>query len=142
MQKIICTGRITQDLELRYSNDNKPILSIPVAVINSSKDAKPLYINFITYGDIAKAHHQYLTKGSTISVEGHIYQSTKEEDGKNKRYYNFYADKIEYINIKRENKTPGDEVLESVVNNTTKPEEDPFAVFGEEVVINSDDLPF
>lgn len=143
MQKIICTARVTQNLELRYTNDNKPVLYIPVVVINSNKDAKTLYINFITYGDIAKTHAQYLTKGSTISVEGHIYQSEREEDGKTKRYYNFYADKIEYISIKREDKNPGEEVIEQVVDNMVKQEEsDPFATFGEEIQLSDEDLPF
>lgn len=146
MQRLTCTGRITQNLELRYTNDNKPILYIPIAVINSNKEAKPLYLNFITYGEVAKIHHQYLTKGSTIYIEGHIYQTVREENGKNKRYDNYYADKIEYINVKKEApKKSGEEVPEQVVDNMSRPqqeESDPFKDFGEEIHLSDDDLPF
>lgn len=145
MQRLTCTGRITQNLELRYTNDNKPILYIPIAVINSNKEAKPLYLNFLVYGDVAKVHAQYLTKGSTIYIEGHIYQTVREENGKNKRYDNYYVDKIEYINVKREApKTPGEEVLEQVVDNMSKQQEetDPFKDFGEEIQLSDEDLPF
>lgn len=143
MQRLTCTGRITQNLELRYTNDNKPILYIPIAVINSNKEAKPLYLNFIAYGEVAKIHHQYLTKGSTIYIEGHIYQTVREENGKNKRYDNYYADKVEYINVKRP-KTPGEEVLEQVVDNMSKQQEetDPFKDFREEIQLSDEDLPF
>lgn len=140
MQKIMCTGRITQNLELRYSNENKPVLYIPVAVLNNSREAKPLYINFLVYGDIAKTHAQYLTKGSTIGIEGHVYQTEKDEDGKKKRYYNFYADKVEYLNIKRETTENFTENLQKSTEISTEP--DPFRDFREKIVLTDDMLPF
>lgn len=138
MQKLTCIGRITRDLELRYSNDNKPIIYLPVAVINSSKNAKPIFLDFISYGEVAKKHAQYLAKGSLVYIEAHIYQITVEnEDGTKTKKDKYYVDRIEYLNTK---KSVEQQATEN--QNTTEISSDPFQEFSSEIELTDDMLPF
>ena len=102
MQKILISGRITRDLTLKHTNDNKPLVILPIAVKNNNKEANPIYLDFIVYGEMAKIHSQYLSKGSLINIEGHIYQKIKEENGKKIKINTFYADNVEYLNVKKQ----------------------------------------
>lgn len=134
MQKLICTGRVTRDLELKYSQNNEPVVIIPVAVLNNNREAKSLFLDFIVYGNVAKQHAQYLGKGSLVNIEGHIYQTVKENNGKKIRSNSYYADKIEYLSMKKS--------AEKTVENSDNYTEDPFKNFGEEIEIRDEDLPF
>lgn len=138
MQKLMCTGRVTRDLELRYSQNNEPIIIIPVAVLNNNKEAKPLFLDFFVYGNVAKQHAQYLGKGSLVNIEGHIYQTVKENNGKKVRNNNYYADKIEYLSMKKAEQ----QNVEVEQKEEPQVQDDPFKEFGEEIVINPEDLPF
>lgn len=138
MQKLMCTGRVTRDLELRYSQNNEAIVIIPVAILNNNKEAKPLFLDFIVYGNVAKQHAQYLGKGSLVNIEGHIYQTVRENNGKKVRNNNYYADKIEYLSMKKAEQ----QNVELEQKEEPQVQDDPFASFGEEIVINPEDLPF
>lgn len=78
MNKAILVGRITKDIDLRYTNENKAVASFTVAV-NRDKEHSD-FINCVTWEKQAENIKKYCAKGSLIAVEGRI--STRSYDDK------------------------------------------------------------
>lgn len=83
MNKIILTGRITKEFELRYTREGKAFTSFNLAVDkNLSKDKKQEleasgkatadFPRVIVWGSQAENLAKYMKKGSKILVEGRI----------------------------------------------------------------------
>lgn len=120
MQKFIATGRITRDLELKYSKNNEPFVILPIAILDAKKDAQPVYINFIVYGKMAPIHCEHLGKGSLVYIEAYIYQKATIIEGKKKIENNFYATYVEYQSSSKRYKTEGEQVLDEIQKNITQ----------------------
>lgn len=126
MNRIILTGRITRDLELRATGTGNYIVSYQLAVQRDKDNTD--FINIITYGEFAKTLCKYCQKGDLIGIEGKLQISTyQDKEGNNKTTYSVWTDKVEFLQSKN------------------KKEEDPkpqTSVKQEEIVITDADLPF
>lgn len=148
MNKVILIGRLARDVELRATSTNKSVASFTMAVNRpynpNIKQQETDFINCISWGKQAENLHKYCQKGSQIAIEGRIQtRNYTDRDGSRKYVTEVLCDNITFLGSKKEDKTPGDEVVEQIVNNMAKQEKsDPFADFGEEVIINDEDLPF
>lgn len=103
MNKAILTGRITNDLELRYTSNQKEILNINLAVKRDFKNAQGEYdtdfIKVSVFGATAKYLHEHSGKGKRIQVEGRI-QVQQYEKNDEKRYdTSIIAEKVEIIDF-------------------------------------------
>jgi len=124
MNKVILTGRITQDLELR--NTGKiDIVNYQLAV-RRDRDTTD-FINCTTFGEFAKTLCQYCHKGDLIAIEGKIQISQYEKEGKKYNSYSIISDKVEFLNTKKEEKAE---------ENTTQ------SLKQDEIVIDDSELPF
>jgi single-strand DNA-binding protein len=146
MNKVILIGRITKDIELKYTSSNIAIAQFNLAIKRDFKNTNGEYesdfINCVAYKNNAELLDKYCFKGSLIAVEGRI--QTRNYDGKDgKKIYvtevitsniQFLDTKKEVQASKEENKITPEEVEES--------KSDPFAEFGSEVQLSSEDLPF
>lgn len=76
MNKVILTGRLTADSELRQSQNGKSICRFTVAVNRSYKNDKGEYdadfISCTAFGQKAQFISQYFNKGSLICIEGEL----------------------------------------------------------------------
>lgn len=140
MQNLIFIGRITHDLELRYSEKNKPYLVLPIA-INSGND-NTTYIKFLCYEKAAETHYKYLSKGDLILVKASIKNKVEEYQGHKNYTYSFYANQVNYLSTKK-TMAKSEELIQETAQQTDKKEEtDPFKDFGEEIQLSDEDLPF
>lgn len=71
MNKAILMGRVTKDLEVKYSKDNIPILKFTIAV-NRIKKGEADFINCLAFKERAENIAKYFSKGSMIAIEGKI----------------------------------------------------------------------
>lgn len=127
MNNILCLiGRITRDLELRYTTNNKAVVNIPLAINNGKDDTT--FIDVVVYGNIAETTSKYCKKGDLIGVQAKVVNNKwTDKDGKNHYDYNFIASKVTFLSTKKEN-----------VEETKKEENtnDPFSDFGEQISID------
>lgn len=124
MNRIILTGRLTKDLELKQTGTGKDIVNYSIAV-SVDKDNTD-FINCTTFGESAKTLCQYIHKGDLIGVEGQV-RTSQYIDSENKKHTNTYVltNRVEFLNTaKRENK----EVVKSIEKI--------------DMTINEEDLPF
>lgn len=103
MNKAILSGRITNDLELRYTSNSKEILNIILAVRRDYKNAQGEYdtdfIKVSVFGASAKYLNEHSGKGKRIQVEGRI-QIQQYEKNDEKRYdTSIIAEKVEIIDF-------------------------------------------
>lgn len=142
MNKIIITGNLCKDIDLRYTPSNIAVVQNTVAVRNDFKNANGDYdsefINIVVWRQAAEFLSKYAAKGSKVFVEGRLTnRSYDKQDGTKGYITEVVAEKIELLNSAAKSG-----------NNEQKPEEkiveqnDPFKEFGNEVQLSDDELPF
>lgn len=125
------TGRMTKDIELKYTQAGKAVASFSLAVnrnfTNAQGNREADFINCVSWGKTAETMANYLKKGSLIGVVGRI-QTRNYENQQGQRVYITEVLVTEFT------------FLESNYNQSRQV--DPFAGNGSSVNISDDDLPF
>lgn len=124
---LICIGRITKDLELRYTTNNKAVVNIPLAINNGKDDTT--FIDIVVYGNVAEMTHKYCKKGDLIGAQATIKNNNWTDNNGNKHYdYKFMGYKVTFLSTKKENV---EEVKKEENTN-----DDIFSQFGEQISID------
>ena len=105
INKVIVSGNITSDAELRTTASGNPVCSFGVAVNDRRRNQNGEwedYANFVDcqlFGRRAEAIAQYLTKGTKVAVEGRLhYSSWEDKNGGGRRSkLEVYADELEFM---------------------------------------------
>lgn len=82
MNKVILSGNVVRDVEMRYTNtNNTTVVSFCLAVSKRGKDAGADFINCVCYGSTAEFINKHCgTKGTKMTVIGRI--NTRNYDDK------------------------------------------------------------
>lgn len=161
MNKIILSGNICKDIELKYTASNIAVLMNTIAVRNDYKNKEGKYdsqfINFVAYRNNAEYLNKYAAKGTKILLEGKWNnRKYQKQDGTTVYVNEVLVERIELLTAVKTADTTADNDQKNAVKsgneNQTSAEksaeelqrtvEDPFASFGEELVLDPDDLPF
>lgn len=81
INKVILTGRITTDIELRRTNDGVPYTFFTLAVARRMNRDESDFIRCVAWRGTAEFMNQYLNKGSLVGVEGRLEVFTQQKDG-------------------------------------------------------------
>ena len=84
MNKLILIGRLTKDVEVRYTNEKLAIARFTVAVDRKVKKDDEQSADFpscIAFGKTAEFIEKYFKKGSKIGIEGRLQTGSYEKDG-------------------------------------------------------------
>ena len=124
MNKIILIGRMTKDIEIRYTQNQKEAGNIDLAVNRNYKNSNGEYdtdfFKCIAWGNLAKTIQTYTSKGSQIAIEGRVENRTYQANDGTNRYV------TEVV-------VEGMQLLDSKKNNTTNNQEE---------IYSGEDLPF
>ena len=133
MNKVLLTGRLTRDPELRYTPNGKAVCNFTIAtnrpvVRDGEKTAD--FINCIVWGKTAENLSKYQSKGSLIGIDGRLESRSYDDKDGNKRYVTeVQVEHIEFLGSKSDGQTE------------TK-ESNPYEEFGNAIEISDDELPF
>ena len=112
INKVILTGNLTRDPELRSTPSGTSVLSFSVAVNDRRKNAStgewedvPNYIDCNLFGSRADALVKYLSKGSKVGVDGKLRWSQWEKDGQKRSKVDVTVDNIELLSPRNSNTT-------------------------------------
>lgn len=143
MNKVILTGRITKDLELRSTNNNTSVCEFTIATnrpVTRDGERQADFITCVVFGIQAENLKKYQGKGSLIAVFGEMrVDQWKTEQGENRYKTYVLVNNVEFLNTKpSENvsNAPAEKTDTEAANN------DPYADFGQQMQINESDLPF
>lgn len=130
MNKVILSGRLTQEPQFMKASDGLSIINLTLAVKNKFDKEKPNYIRCCAYKFIADYINQYVNQGDMIEVEGRLQvRNYKDNDNKNRTVTEVIVESVDII-MKKLNK----EKLNDIVNGNQD--------FESTVNISPDDLPF
>lgn len=127
--KVTLVGRISTDLELRYTGSNKAYCRFNLAVnrMNEGTDFIPVTV----WGKSAENLVQYQSKGSLILVDGSISMNNyTDKDGNNRTSFEVMTSNVQFLNSKRTNDETTTESVKS----------DPYEDFGNDVEIDDNFL--
>lgn len=124
------TGRISNDIQVKKTQNGKSVTNISLAV-KRNKDTTD-FIQIVLWGTSADYIGQYAKKGDLIGIYNGTLQSRKWED---KTYWEVNAFSAEILSHSEGNKTKDDNYT-SAKQNRSQNEQDWT------VGISSDDLPF
>ena len=116
MNKVLLIGRITKDLELRHTPNDKAVCDFTLAVNRDKENAD--FINCVVWNNQAENLCKYQGKGSLIAVFGELRVDTYEVEG-NKRYKTYvYVNNIEFLS-KKEETIPTEELTTKTITQET-----------------------
>ena len=85
LNRVILMGRITQDLELKQTQNGTAVLSFNIAVdrnyTTKGEEKQTDFISCVAWRKTAEFIHKYFAKGRMIAIEGNI--QTRNYDDKN-----------------------------------------------------------
>ena len=139
--KVTLVGRISTDLELRYTGSNKAYCRFNLAVNKNYKNEYGEYeTDFIpatVWGKPAENLVQYQNKGSLILVDGSISMNNyTDKDGNNRTSFEVMTSNVQFLGSRRTE-------LEKADDETAKePYEETSEKTNEEITLDDFDLPF
>lgn len=90
INKVVLLGRITQDLEVRQTQNGVACLQFTVAVERNFKNANGEYdtdfISCVAWRESAEFINRYFGKGKMIAIEGQLRSRTYEDKNGSKHY--------------------------------------------------------
>lgn len=106
MNKVVLLGRLTKDVELRYSaNGETAIARFTVAVSRRGKKDEADFIQCKAFGKTAELIEKYFRKGSQICIVGRIETgSYDDKDGKKVYTTDVICEDFDFIGKKDEQK--------------------------------------
>lgn len=116
MNKILLTGRIANELELKRTNNNKYVITFNLAVNRDKENTD--FIRITAFEGSAKLIKEYCIKGDLIGIEGSLRVDTYvDKEGKNKNMVYVLVNKVEFLQPKK--KDAFEEMAEKVANDNS-----------------------
>jgi len=107
MNKAILIGRLTKDVDLRFTASGKAVATFSLAVNRPfSKEKEADFFNIVVWGKSAENCANYLTKGRLVGIEGRLQSRSYLKDDEKRYVTEIVADRVEFLEW--ENKTKKD----------------------------------
>lgn len=99
MNSVTLIGRLTKDPELRYSADQRAILTFSLAVDRPySKEKTADFFRIVVFGAQAEVGGKYLSKGRQVAVQGRIQNNSyKTNTGETRYTTDIVAERLEFL---------------------------------------------
>ena len=109
INRVIISGNLTRDPELRSTASGLPVLGFGVAVNDRRKNQQtgewedcPNFIDCTMFGARAESLSRYLSKGTKVSIEGKLRWSQWERDGRKRSKIEVIVDELEFMSGRKE----------------------------------------
>ena len=104
INRVIISGNLTRDSELRSTASGLPVLGFGVAVNDRRKNQQtgewedyPNFIDCTMFGARAESLSRSLSKGTKVSVEGKLRWSQWEREGQKRSKLEVIVDELEFM---------------------------------------------
>lgn len=102
INKVILTGRITANIELRQTNDGIVFTYFTLAVQRASSRNETDFISCVAWRKSAELMRDYLKKGSLIGIEGRLEVYRLEQEGNYQTRTNVNVSQIHFLESKQQ----------------------------------------
>lgn len=106
INRIVLTGRLVRDPELRYTSSGIPVCNMRIAVdrafTRSDGERETDFIDIVAWRQSAEFSANYLSKGRLVAVDGRLQiREWEAQDGTRRRTAEVVADRIEGLDRPR-----------------------------------------
>ena len=111
MQKMMFSGNLTKEVEVREMPNGKAVANFSVAVKRPySKDTIDFF-DVVAYDKLGETCSKYLSKGSKVLVDGYMTTRTYEKDGIKRKVYEVKCENVEFLGSNSNGNKEQDEQL-------------------------------
>ena len=114
INRVIISGNLTRDPELRSTASGLPVLGFGVAVNDRRKNQQtgewedyPNFIDCTMFGTRAQSLSKYLSKGTKVTIEGKLRWSQWERDGQKRSKIEVIVDDLEFMSSRNSDSSYG-----------------------------------
>lgn len=101
INRVILVGRLSNDVELKYTPGGSPVAKFGLAVGGKPKQDGSDSVNFfniVVWGKTAETCGKFLSKGKQIALDGHLEQrSWTAQDGMKRNTVEVIAERVEFL---------------------------------------------
>lgn len=148
LNRAVLTGRLTRDVDLKYTQSGTAVASFSLAVDRSFKnkqgEREADFINVVMWRKQAENFANFAHKGSLVGIDGRI-QTRNYENNQGQRVYvtEVVADNFSLLESWKGNQGQTNQQSSSnQAKRSSRPTNDPFANNGDSIDITDEDLPF
>lgn len=117
MNKIILIGRLTRDVEMHNSENNKAVARYTLAVnrpFRKNGEQQADFLPCIAFGKTAELAGQYLSKGMRVAIEGRVQTgSYTNQEGQKVYTTDVVTERLEFLEQRADKSQPADGSAES-----------------------------
>lgn len=100
--RVVLVGNLTRDVELRYTPSNTPVTDLGLAVNERVKRGEHWvdeahFFDITLWGRLAEVAAEYLSKGSSVLVEGRLRLDRWEQDGQKRSKIKIVGEKMQML---------------------------------------------
>ena len=112
MQKFMCIGRLTKDVELNTTTNGVNVAKFSIAVNrrfrNENGESEADFFNVVAWRGLGENIHKYCKKGSKVFIAGEVQnRSWDKEDGTKGYVTEIIANECEFLDNKNNNENNG-----------------------------------
>ncbi|MDO4533219.1 MAG: single-stranded DNA-binding protein [Coriobacteriia bacterium] len=114
INRVIISGNLTRDAELRQTASGTSVLGFGVAVNDRRRNNTtgewedyPNFVDCTMFGQRAQAIAQYLRKGLKVAIEGKLRYSAWERDGQKRSKLEVIVDDLEFMSSRNDGQPMG-----------------------------------
>ncbi len=145
INRVVLTGNLTRDPELRNTNSGTAVCGLRVACNTRRKDAsgewvdKPNYFDVTVFGRQGENAAQYLQKGRPVAIDGRLeWREWEDKSGAKRQSVDIIADSVQFLGSREGGENGGRFTPQTdVPADTSDFESAPAAAKG-----GDDDIPF
>ena len=109
INRVIISGNLTRDPELRATAGGMQVMSLGVAVNDRKKNAQtgewedyPNFVDCTMFGTRAESLARFLSKGTKVAIEGKLRWSQWERDGQKRSKLEVIVDDLEFMSSRQQ----------------------------------------
>jgi single-strand DNA-binding protein len=104
INRVIITGNLTRDPELRSTNSGTAVCSLRIASNSSMKDSsgnwveKPNFFDVTVWGGQGENCARYLAKGRPVAIDGRLnWREWQDQQGNKRQSVDIIADSVQFL---------------------------------------------
>lgn len=141
MNRVVLVGRITHDLELKYTQGGIAYLSFSIAInrnyLNQQGEREADFIRCTAWRGTAENMAKFVGKGSLIGVDGRLQSSSYETpQGEKRTSIDVVCDTVQFLETKRTSETEYSPIVDTSYDDEEELYESALDI------ASDDDLPF
>jgi len=106
VNNVLLIGNLASEVELKEIGDDKRVANFLLAVDRPGQDAGADFVRVSTWNRQAETCAEFLAKGARVAIDGRLRSRSWEEDGKRRNAVEVVANRVQFLDSRREAESP------------------------------------